>query len=90
VANQAPANYMEHYHASTDTLDKVDLREVRSNAAVAGALLWGLAEGEGRARRQDRDAVAGLLGRTGLDEQMKAFKLWRAWEDRTRGRAPGP
>ena len=90
VANQAPANYMENYHASSDTTDKVDFREARLSAAVAAGLLWGLAESPGRAPRQDREAVAALLRRTGLEEQMKTFRLWRSWRDGERGRASGP
>jgi hypothetical protein len=87
VANQAPANYMEHYHAASDTFDKADLRELRINAAVAAALLWGLAEAPDRAPRQDRTAIADLLERTGVAGQMKTFGLWPAWEKGERGRA---
>jgi hypothetical protein len=86
VANQAPANYMEHYHAASDTFDKADIRELRLNAAVAAALLWGLAETPDRGPRQDRTAIGALLERTGVAGQMKTFGLWPAWENRERGR----
>jgi hypothetical protein len=87
VANQEPANYMENYHASSDTFDKADLREMKIDAAIAAAVVLGLAEAPGRAPRQDRAEIAILLGRTGLADQMKTFGLWDAWEKRARGRA---
>ena len=86
VANQAPANYMENYHASSDTFDKADLRELKINAALTAALVWGLAESPGRAARLDRAAIEAVLKKTGLDGQMKAFGLWDGWAGKTRGR----
>src|SRR5439155_10826588 len=35
VANQEAEKYLPDYHAESDTFDKVDLREARSNAAIA-------------------------------------------------------
>ncbi len=90
VANQVPANYMENYHASSDTFDKVDPRELRINAALVAAVLWGLAESPDRAPRQDRRAVTAVLQRTGLDAQMKTFGLWEDWETGARGRTGEP
>jgi hypothetical protein len=86
VAHQDPSNYMEHYHAESDTYDKADLRETRINAAIAAALLWGLAEAPERAPRQTRADIAALIERTGVAAQMKAFGLWEAWEKKERGR----
>jgi carboxypeptidase Q len=87
VADQAPANYMENYHAASDTFDKVDLRELKINAAIAAALIWGLAEAPERGARLDRPAIETILRTTGLDVQMKAFGLWDGWEKKTRGRS---
>jgi hypothetical protein len=87
VANQEPANYLENYHASSDTFDKADLREMKINGAIAAAIVWGLAEAPDRAARQDRAGIAALLDRTGLGSQMKTFGLWEAWEKQERGRA---
>jgi len=86
VANQDPANYMENYHAASDTFDKADVRELKINAAIAAAVVWGLADAPSRGARQDRAATAQLLDRTGLAAQMKTFGLWNAWEKRERGR----
>lgn len=90
VANQAPANYMEHYHAASDTFDKADLRELRINAAIAATLLWGLADAPARAPRQNRTAIEDLLKRTGLVEQMRTFGLLPEWENGERGRTAAP
>jgi len=88
VANQEPANYMDSYHAASDTFEKADLPALRANAAIAAALLWGLADAPGRAPRQDRAAIAEVLERTGLAGQMRTFGLWDAWENGDRGRPP--
>ena len=87
VANQEPANYMENYHASSDTFDKADLRELKTNGAIAAAVIWGLADAPDRGARQDRAGITALLDRTGLGPQMKTFGVWEAWEKRERGRA---
>ena len=86
VANQEPANYGPNYHARSDTFDKVDLRQLRLNAAVAAALTWGLAQGEVTWRRQSRAEVEKLVESTSLKEQMASFGLLEAWQNGTRGR----
>ena len=86
VANQAPANYMEHYHASSDTFDKADLRELKINGAITAALLWGLAQAPQRAERQERTAIGELIRRTGVEDQMRIYGLLAQWESKTRGR----
>jgi hypothetical protein len=87
VANQEPANYMESYHASTDTFDKADLAMLHANAAVTGTLVWGLANADRRAARQNRAAIQALLDATGLAEEMRTFDLYDDWAARRRGRA---
>ncbi len=86
VATQAAANYMENYHASSDTFDKVDLREIRINGAIAAALAWHLADSDARAPRQDRAAIEDLVRRTGLEGQLRTFGLWDDWAGGRRGR----
>lgn len=44
VANQEEANYLPNYHAASDTLDKVDMRELKLNAALAAVTAWGVAD----------------------------------------------
>jgi carboxypeptidase Q len=89
VANQEAANYMVNYHASSDTFDKVDIRELKLHTAYAAATIWGLAERPERVGpRQSRAEIEELLRETGLDQQMKVFGLWEAWESGERGRRP--
>ena len=89
VANQEPANYMVNYHATSDTYDKVDLLTLKENTAVAGILAFSLAEfAKPPGRRLSRAETGDLLKQTGLDAQMKAFDVWRYWENGQRGRQP--
>ena len=74
VANQEGAPYLPDYHAESDTFDKVDLRELRVNVAIAGALTYALADrAEPPAPRQTRAEVEALLKATGLEQQMRVF-----------------
>ena len=45
---------MEHYHASSDTFDRADLRAMNLNGGIAASLIWGLADGPDRVARQER------------------------------------
>lgn len=86
VANQDGRPYLPDYHAESDTYDKVDERELKVNAAVAAATLWGLAEHPALPRRLSRAEVEALVKATGLDEQMKVFGLWDDFAAGRRGR----
>ena len=85
VANQDFGPYLPDYHAESDTFDMVDAREARANAAIASALVWGLANAEARAPRQTKADVDKLLKDTKLDEQMKALGQWDDWTSGRRG-----
>ena len=85
VANQDFAPYLPDYHAESDTFDMVDAREARANAAIASALVWGLANTDGRPPRQTKAEVDKLLKDTKLDEQMKALGQWDDWVTGRRG-----
>ena len=86
VADQESANYGPNYHARSDTFDKVDLRQLRLNAAVAAAVAWGLAQGEVTWGRQSRAEIEKLVDSTSLKEQMASFGMLGSWLDGTRGR----
>jgi len=86
VANQDAAPYLPDYHAESDTLDRVNVRELKANTALASALVWWLAEDpETFGRRLSRDEVRKLLVDTRLDVQMKAFAQWDDWQAGRRG-----
>jgi len=80
VADQDPLPYLPDYHAESDVFERVNAREARASAAMAAALVYGLAEAKERpGRRQTREEVEALLKETHLDEQMKAFGQWEEW-----------
>jgi hypothetical protein len=84
VAFQDANTYLPDYHAESDTFDRVNTREEKTNQAVAAVLLWSLAENPERpAKRQTRAEVEKLVIDTKLDQQMKAF---RQWDDFTAGK----
>ena len=88
VAEQDPANYMLNYHAASDTLDKVDIGELKKHVGIAGVTAYALADREDRVgKRQTRKEVEELMKRTGLDEELKREGIWKMWESGERGRA---
>jgi len=89
VANQEVANYLENYHAASDTFDKVDVRELKLNTVLAAVTAWGIADRtEPIGKRQSRAEVEALVKETGLDKQLKLYKLWNDFQSGARGRQP--
>jgi len=89
VANQEVSNYLVNYHAASDTLDKVDIRELKLNTALAALTAWGIADRvEPLGKRLTRAELDVLVKETGLDQQMKLLGYWNAWQAGTRGRKP--
>jgi len=86
VAFQDANTYLPDYHAESDTFDRVNQREEKTNQAIAAVLLWSFAENPERpARRQTRAEVEKLVVDTKLDEQMKAFRQWDDFKAGKRG-----
>jgi carboxypeptidase Q len=89
VANQEEANYLPNYHAASDTLDKVDIRELKLHTALAALTAWGIADRtEPLGKRLSRAELDVLIKETGLDQQMKLLGYWDAWQTGARGRKP--
>ncbi|MGC2830519.1 MAG: M20/M25/M40 family metallo-hydrolase [Candidatus Acidiferrum sp.] len=89
VANQEEANYLPNYHAASDTFDKVDIRELKLNTAIAALTAWGIADRtEPLGKRLTRAELDVLLKKTGLDQQMKTIGYWDGWQSGARGRKP--
>jgi hypothetical protein len=86
VANQEPASYGPNYHARSDTFDKVDLRQVRVNAAIAAAVTWAFAESDAVLPRHTRTQIDRLVKDTDLATQMKSMGIWNDWSSGVRGR----
>jgi len=87
VANQDTTEYTPHYHAQSDTLDKVDLTELKNQTAIAAVLAYNLADRVERpARRLSRAEMENMLKDTRLDDQLKFLGLWEEWARGERGR----
>jgi hypothetical protein len=86
VANQESANYGPNYHAGTDTFDKVDLEQLRLNAAVAAAVTWSFAQRDIDWERHRRKEIQRLVDNTDLGDQMRTFGMFEDWQKRRRGR----
>ncbi len=89
VASQESANYGPNYHARSDTFDKVDLKQLRLNAAVTAAVILGFADMDVDWDRQSRAEIQHLVDTTGLGTDMRAFGYMEDWDSGKRGRAPG-
>ncbi len=89
VANQEEANYLPNYHAASDTLDKVDMRELKLHTVLAALTAWGIADrAEPLGKRLSRGELDVLVKETGLDQQLKLLGYWDAWQSGARGRKP--
>jgi len=89
VANQEEANYLPNYHAASDTLDKVDMRELKLHTVLAALTAWGIADRTGPlGKRLSRAELDILVKETGLDQQLKLLGYWDAWQSGARGRRP--
>ncbi len=87
VANQEEANYLPNYHAASDTLDKVDIRELKLNTIIAALTTWGLADRPAPlGKRLSRAELETLMKESGLDQEMKSMGFWKDWQNGTRGR----
>jgi Zn-dependent M28 family amino/carboxypeptidase len=81
VANQTEDNYLENYHASSDTFDKVNFTNLRDNLVVATATVFAIADApQHLGKRQSPQEVEALVKETGLEEQMKAFDMLNDWK----------
>jgi carboxypeptidase Q len=89
VANQEVANYLQNYHAASDTFDKVDIRELKLNTVLAAVTAWGIADRvEPIGPRYSRGQIETMMKETGLDQEMKTLGMWADWESGARGRKP--
>jgi carboxypeptidase Q len=87
VADQEEANYMENYHATTDTFDKVDFAELKKNVAEATEFTFALANATKRiGPRLNRSQVEQMLHETGMDQELKSSGTWDEWVNGKRGR----
>jgi carboxypeptidase Q len=87
VANQDEYNYLLNYHAMSDTLDKVDLVQLKKHVAEGAALTFAIANASARPGvRLNHAQIEQTLKETHLDDQLKTFGMWSAWESGEIGR----
>ena len=87
ILNQEESNYLENYHAVSDTFDKVDFAELTRNLQIASyTAAWIANQPDRLGPRQTRFEIARLLKETGMEDQLKIFHQWSDWEKGFRGR----
>jgi carboxypeptidase Q len=90
VGNQDAYNYGPNYHARSDTYDKVDIRQLKMNGAIAAAVTWAFANDLERLPRQSRAEIETLMKTTDLPQQMKMMGVFDDWTAGRRGRKAPP
>ena len=87
VADQQEANYLENYHAISDTYDKVDFPQLKKHVAEAAALSVELANLPVKiGPRLTHDQIEQTMRDTNSVEMFKAFGVWDEWAGGQRGR----
>ena len=87
VADQQEANYLENYHAVSDTYDKVDIAQLKKHVAEAAALTIGLANLPQKiGPRLTHDQIDQTIRDSNSVELFKSFGLWDDWVSGKRGR----
>jgi len=87
VADQQEANYLENYHAFSDTYDKVDFQQLKKHVAEAAEFSFALANlpekiGPRLTRAQIEQTLHDIHG----DEVLKSAGVWDAWQAGKLGR----
>jgi carboxypeptidase Q len=87
VADQEEANYLENYHAVSDTYDKVDFAQLKKDVAEAAALSVGLADLPVKiGPRLTRDQIEQTMRDSNSVDMLKANGIWDDWVSGKRGR----
>src|SRR5579863_553375 len=87
IADQVEANYLENYHAISDTYDKVDIAQLKKHVAEAAALAIGLANLQEKiGPRLTHDKIEQTMRESNSVEMLKADGIWDDWTSGRRGR----
>jgi len=88
VAEQEEANYLENYHAISDTYDKVDFAQLKKHVAEAAWLSVGIADLPARVwPRLTHDQIEQTMRESNSVDMLKADGIWEDWVSGQRGRA---
>jgi hypothetical protein len=81
------ANYLENYHAVSDTYDKVDFPQLKKHVAEAAALSFELANLPQKVGiRLTHDQIEQTMRESNSVEMLKADGIWDDWVSGKRGR----
>jgi carboxypeptidase Q len=87
VAEQQEANYLENYHAVSDTYDKVDFAQLKKHVAEAATLSFELANLPQKVGiRLTHDQIEQTMRDSHSVEMLKADGIWDDWVSGKRGR----
>ena len=87
VAEQEEANYLENYHAVSDTYDKVDFNQLKKHVAEGALLALELANLDQKiGPRLTHDQIEQTMHESKSVEMMKANGIWEDWVSGRRGR----
>ena len=87
VADQEEANYLENYHAVSDTYDKVDFVQLKKDVAEAAEFAFALANLPVKiGPRFTRAQIEQSMHETGSDQMFKDAGMWNDWESGRLGR----
>jgi carboxypeptidase Q len=87
VADQDEANYLENYHAVSDTYDKVDFAQLKKDVAEAAEFSFALANlPEKIGPRFTRAQIEQSLRDTNSEQMLKDAGMWDAWQSGNLGR----
>jgi hypothetical protein len=87
VADQQEANYLENYHAVSDTYDKVDFPQLKKHVAEAAALSVALADlAEKIGPRLTHDQIEQTMRESNSVDMLRAEGIWDDWVSGKRGR----
>jgi Zn-dependent M28 family amino/carboxypeptidase len=87
VADQVEANYLENYHAVSDTYDKVDFAQLKKHVAEAAWLSVGLANLVQKiGPRLTHDQIEQTMRDSNSVDMLKADGIWDDWVSGRRGR----
>jgi hypothetical protein len=87
VADQDEANYLENYHAVSDSYDKVDFVQLKKDVAEAAEFSFALANLPQKiGPRFTRAQIEQSLRETGSEQMLKDSGMWGAWQAGKLGR----
>lgn len=87
VADQQEANYLENYHAVSDTYDKVDFPQLKKHVAEAALLSLDLANLPAHiGPRLTHDQIEQTMRDSNSVDMLKADGIWDDWTSGKRGR----